>query len=233
MANIILPFYPLNQVGSYSYEPNAFKFGDEPYSYAQLQAPMRNYWQKNFQISFDFRSFYPNGLIFLAPGMKEKQKHYIALVLKDGHLLLIVRGRRREELPLHAKLNDGEWHHVTLTCVERKVTMSVEIGQTDQKTSAQMKVPKKISASNMMFVGGLPESPPKMPSELLIRLEPFKGCLRKFSIANNTQDLAKPGKHLHVGQCFPKVERGSYFPGDAYAMYSKYFLSEKLGNVLE
>ncbi|TMW53859.1 hypothetical protein DOY81_001030 [Sarcophaga bullata] len=211
------------RVGSYSYEPNAFKFGDEPYSFAQLQAPVRNYWQKNFQISFDFRSFYPNGLIFLAPGMKEKQKHYLALILKDGHLLLIVRGRRREELPLHAKLNDGEWHHVALNCQDRKVTMSVEIGRTDQKTSAQMKIPKKIAASNLVFVGGLPENPPKMPAELLMKLEPFKGCLRRFAIANSTQDLAKPGKHLHVGQCFPIVERGSFFPGDAYAVYKRNF----------
>uniref|UniRef100_A0A1B0BIW7 Laminin subunit alpha-1 n=1 Tax=Glossina palpalis gambiensis TaxID=67801 RepID=A0A1B0BIW7_9MUSC len=211
------------RVGSYSYEPNAFKFGDEPYSYAQLQGVYRNYWQKNFQISFDFRSFYPNGLIFLAPGLKEKHKHYLALVLKDGHLLLIVRGRRREELPLHAKLNDGEWHHVTLQCQDRKVTMSVEIGRTDQKTSAQMKIPKKIAASHHVLVGGLPENPPKMPTELLMKLEPFKGCLRRFLIGNSTQDLAKPGKHLHVGQCFPKVERGSYFPGDAYAVYKKNF----------
>lgn len=208
-------------MGSYSYEPNAFKFGDESYSYAQLQVPTRNFWQRNFALSFDFRSFYPNGLIFVSPGSKEKQKHYVTLLLKDGQLLLIVRGRRREELQLTAKLNDGEWHHVTLSCSERKLTMSVEIGKTDQKTSAQMKLPKKIAASNIFWVGGLPETPLKLPSELIMKIEPFKGCLRQFLINNATQDLAKPGKHLHVGQCFPKVERGSYFPGDAYAVYSK------------
>lgn len=108
-----------------------------------MSVPHRNFWQRNFRIEFDFRSFYPNGVILLAPGTKEKQKHYVSLLLKDGQLLFIVRGRRREELNLTAKLNDGEWHHVTIACQDRKVTMSVEIGSTDQKTSAQMKVPKK------------------------------------------------------------------------------------------
>jgi len=212
----------IEQVGSYSYEPNAFKFGDEPYSFAQIQTPQRNYWQRNFQLAFDFRTYYPNGLIFLVNGSEKKPKHYLTLLLKDGHLLLIVRGRRKEELQLTAKLNDGEWHHVTITCLERKVTMSVEIGQTDQKTSAQMKIPKRIVTSNTVFIGGLPEIGVKIPGELMQRLESFKGCLRKMTLAGAIQDLARPGKHRHVGQCFPKVERGSYFPGDAYAIYSKY-----------
>ncbi|XP_067621354.1 laminin subunit alpha-1 isoform X1 [Eurosta solidaginis] len=211
------------RVGSYSYEPSAFKFGDLSHSHAQLQVPQRNFWQRNFHISFGFRSFYPNGLIFLSPGTKEKHKHYVALLLKDGQLLLIVRGRRREELKLTAKLDDGEWHHVTVLCQERKITMSVEIGQTDQKTSAQMKVPRKIAATNVLYVGGLPDKQPKMPAELLQRLEAFKGCLRHMTINNSTQDLARPGKHQHVGQCFPKVEKGSYFPGDAYAIYKRNF----------
>ncbi|XP_030080568.1 laminin subunit alpha-1 [Drosophila hydei] len=211
------------RIGSYSYEPNAFKFGDELYSYSQLKLPERHFWQRNFQLSFEFRSFYPNGMLYLSPGSKEKHKHYVTLLLKDGQLVLIVRGRRREELLLTAKLNDGEWHRVTVSCHDRKVTLSVEIGRTDQKTSAQMKVPKKIGASQLMLVGGLPQAPVKVPSELYMRLEPFKGCLRRFSINNSTQDLARPGKHANVGQCFPKVERGSYFPGDAYAIYKRNF----------
>ncbi|KAH8251255.1 hypothetical protein KR032_004153 [Drosophila birchii] len=211
------------RIGSYSYEPNAFKFGDDIYSYSQLKLPERHFWQRNFHLSFDFRSFYPNGMLFLSPGSKEKPKHYVALILKDGQLVLVVRGRRREELQLTAKLNDGEWHRVTVGCQDRKVTMSVEIGRTDQKTSAQMKLPKKIGASQLLLVGGLPQAPVKVASELYVRLEPFKGCLRRVSINNSTQDLARPGKHSNVGQCFPTVERGSYFPGDAYAIYKKNF----------
>lgn len=51
------------QVGSYSYEPNAFKFGDGPYSHSVVSLP-RKLWQRNFNIQFDFRTFYPDGLLF-------------------------------------------------------------------------------------------------------------------------------------------------------------------------
>lgn len=54
-------------MGSYSYEPNAFKFGDGPHSHAIVSLPTRNLWQKNFSVLFDFRTFYPNGVLFLAP----------------------------------------------------------------------------------------------------------------------------------------------------------------------
>lgn len=169
-------------------------------------------------------------MLYLSPGSKEKPKHYVALLLKDGQLVLIVRGRRREELQLTAKLNDGEWHRVTISCHERKVTLSVEIGRTDQKTSAQMKVPKKIGSSQYLLIGGLPQSPVKVPSELYMRLEAFKGCMRHVNINNSTQDLARPGKHSNVGQCFPTVERGSFFPGDAYAIYSEFQLGKNVNN---
>lgn len=129
---------------------------------------------------------------------------------------------------LAAKLNDGFWHQVTISCQERKVTMSVEIGDTGQRTSTQMKIPKKVSASNNMFVGGIPENGVSLP----IEVEGFKGCIRKMSINNSTKDLARPGKHFNIGQCFPNVEKGSYFPGDAYATYSKYSLALKHPKIL-
>lgn len=56
----------VQQVGSYSYEPNAFKYGDKPQSYSVVTVPARNIWQRNFHIEFDFRTFYPNGILFVA-----------------------------------------------------------------------------------------------------------------------------------------------------------------------
>lgn len=57
----------------------------------------------------------------------------------------------------------------------------------------------------------------------ILKLEKFKGCIRRFTVNNVTQDLAKAGLHHSVGQCFPSVEKGTYFPGDAYAIFSKSF----------
>lgn len=54
------------QVGAYSYEPNAFKFGDRPQSHSVINIG-KHLWQTNFEIQFDFRTFYPNGLLFFVP----------------------------------------------------------------------------------------------------------------------------------------------------------------------
>ncbi|XP_055540243.1 laminin subunit alpha-1 isoform X2 [Wyeomyia smithii] len=209
-----------NRVGSYSYEPNAFKYGDKPQSHSIVNVAARHLWQRNFIIQFDFRTFYPNGLLFVALGSKEKAKHYITLSLRDGSLLLTVRGRKREQLLLPVKLNDGQWHQVSLNSVKKKATLSVQIG--DSQSLAQIKLPKKLNAANNLFVGGIPDDT-LLPKEWQTRPEEFKGCLRKFSVNNNTQDLARPGRNLNVGQCFPRIEQGSYFPGDAYAIYKRNF----------
>jgi len=51
--------------GSFSLEPGAVKFGDNPHSYVHVMFGKRHNMQKNFKMDFRFRSFYPNGLIFI------------------------------------------------------------------------------------------------------------------------------------------------------------------------
>jgi hypothetical protein len=52
----------------YSVEPGAVKFGDKPHSHVTLQKLwLRNGMPKNFSLIFDFRTHYPNGLLFLLP----------------------------------------------------------------------------------------------------------------------------------------------------------------------
>lgn len=245
-------------MGIYSYEPNAFKFGDGPHSHAVINIAARNLWQKNFNIQFDFRTFYPNGLLFIAPvniyftliinlkkiiiiyfrtythiqqGTKEKQKHFIGLILRDGQINLVIRGRKKEEFNLPKTLNDGQWHHVILNSVNKKLTIRVEIGSNGQTTMANVKLPNRINAANMMYIGGISEGTITLPTELITKLEGFKGCIRRFRVNNSTQDLARPGRHVNVGQCFPRVEKGSYFPGDAYAIYSKSTIFKLRNNV--
>lgn len=144
------------------------------------------------------------------------------MTLRDGHITLIVRGRKKQDLTLPVKVNDGQWHRLILNNHNRQAMLSVTVNHRGTN-NAQIKLPKRLNASNKIYVGGLPEDHVQLPSELIAKLEGFKGCLRRFSVNNVTQDLAKTGSHKNVGQCFPRVEKGSYFPGDAFGIYSKYF----------
>lgn len=144
------------------------------------------------------------------------------LYLRDGFLVFVIRGRKREEVSLPVKINDGLWHHVTLDSKSRVVTLSLSRnGKTPSTTISQAKVklPKKFFVSNLLFIGGLPQKPPRFHKDVISKKEDFRGCIRRFSVNAITQDLAR--KYNNLGQCFPRVEKGSYFSGDAYAEYSE------------
>lgn len=172
LITISTPITIALQAGSYSYEANAFKYGDARNSHSLVQHRTRNLWQRNLVLDFDLRTFYPDGVLVIAPGSKEKPKHYVALVLRDGMISLTIRGRRKEEKQLPVRVNDGRWHRLSLTTVDRKALLRVESGAQDDTTphqvnSVQLKLPKKISAANILFVGGVPEGNHKLPSDLV------------------------------------------------------------------
>ena len=77
-----------------------------------------------------------------------------------------------------------------------------------------------------MYVGGLAESVAGRMGSLAGDAEGFKGCIRNMNVNGRSYDLAGVHNVVHrVGQCFASVETGSYFPGDAYAIYSASFCS--------
>lgn len=123
------------------------------------------------------------------------------------------------------KLNDGQWHRITVKCVNKVLTVRIQsVGTMSLDEEKVLKMPRRISASSIMYVGGVVDNMLSFSVELTSKLEQFKGCIRRFLMNNISQDLARPGRHLAIGQCFPNVEKGSYFGGDAYAVYSMYFL---------
>ena len=53
------------KVDSYSIVPSAVKLGDFPHSHVQVTLPRRNTLNKNYTIELFFRTFYPDGLLFI------------------------------------------------------------------------------------------------------------------------------------------------------------------------
>lgn len=134
----------------------------------------------------------------------------------------MARGRKRVESTMQRKLNDGQWYRVTLNCFNKELTVRVQnYGEDSFNDEVKLKMPRRISASTMMYVGGIIDNMMSISFELTAKLEQFKGCIRRFLLNNLSQDLARPNRHFGIGQCFPRVEKGSYFAGDAYAVYSK------------
>lgn len=135
---------------------------------------------------------------------------------------MVARGRKRIETIMSRKLNDGQWHRITLKSVNKVLTIRIQSESSMNAIEEEvLKMPRRISAMNMMYVGGIVDSMLSFSAELTSKMEQFKGCIKRFLMNNISQDLARPGRHFGIGQCFPNVEKGSYFAGDAYAIYSK------------
>jgi len=203
--------------GSFSLEPGAVKFGDNPHSYVLVTFGKRHNMQKNFKMDFRFRSFYPNGLIFTLIGTRGKQNNYLMMHLYNGRVQLVLKTRKRVEISTQAVFNDGLWHKIQL--VKENKTLNFAIDSIPQE---KLNLTKKLSLGNTMYVGGIPENDIQLPDSLIVQA--FKGCMQGFSINHQEEELISEKAIRHkVGQCFPQVEKGSFFPGDAYAIYKNQF----------
>ncbi|XP_029679159.1 laminin subunit alpha-1-like [Formica exsecta] len=212
------------KVPYYSLEPGALKFGDKPHSHTQLYLNFKKFWEKKYTIEFDFRTYYPNGLLFITPGLR--LKHYLMMVIRDGQLLLLIKSKPKKEMLLKTPFNDGNWHHVVISHDERKLTLLV-----DTQTPRIIKVPRRIGLASMMYIGGLPEGGTPIPEKVVVKLETLKGCIRGLKVNGNVYDMVgSTSRAFNVGQCFPSVESGAYFQDEAYAIYQNNF---ELGAVLE
>lgn len=157
---------------------------------------------------------------FFTQGTKEKPKHFFAVILRNGQLNVIARGRKRMESILARKLNDGTWHRITLKRINKQLTIRCQSIDTNEMDEENLKMPRRISST--MYIGGIADSMLSFLVEFTSKYDQFKGCIRRFLLNNLSQDLATPGRHFAIGQCFPNVEHGSYFGGDAYAIYSEF-----------
>ncbi|XP_046413773.1 laminin subunit alpha-1-like [Neodiprion fabricii] len=213
------------KVPYYSLEPGALKFGDKPHSHTQLYLNYEKFWEKKYVIEFDFRTYYPNGLLFITPGIK--LKHYMMMVVRNGQLSLIIKtNQQKKEILFRSTFNDGNWHHVVVRHDERTLTLSV-----DSQAPQTIRIQRRIGLVTMMYMGGLPESGTPIPEQVVVKLETLKGCIKGLKVNGIIHDMVgTTSRPYNIGQCFPSVESGAYFQDDAYAIYKNNF---ELGALLE
>ncbi|KAM3959117.1 LOW QUALITY PROTEIN: wing blister [Aphomia sociella] len=197
---------------SYTLEAGALKFGDVPWSHATLRLGARS---AALLVALQFRTFDDDGVLLLVPGSKAKPKHYTALLVREGKLKLIVRGRKRREVTLPAFVADGTWRSVSVRVWRGRASLWCD-------GSADAAAAPPPAHAHRLYLGGLPPPPalPHLP-EAVRRAGGFVGCVRRVSLRGRARDVARDARALHgVGQCFPRVERAAYFAGDAYALWS-------------
>ncbi|XP_052607675.1 growth arrest-specific protein 6 [Peromyscus californicus insignis] len=167
---------------------------------------------------FDFRTFDPEGVLFFAGGRSDST--WIVLGLRAGRLELQLRyngvGRITSSGPI---INHGMWQTISVEELERNLVIKVN-------KDAVM----KIAVAGELFqlerglyhlnltVGGIPFKEHDLVQPINPRLD---GCMRSWNWLNGEdsaiQETVKANTKM---QCFSVTERGSFFPGGAFAFYS-------------
>ncbi|XP_040589528.1 growth arrest-specific protein 6 [Mesocricetus auratus] len=167
---------------------------------------------------FDFRTFDPEGVLFFAGGRSDST--WIVLGLRAGRLELQLRyngvGRITSSGPV---INHGLWQTISVEELERNLVIKVN-------KDAVM----KIAVAGELFqlerglyhlnltVGGIPFKEKDLVQPINPRLD---GCMRSWNWLNGEdsaiQETVKANTKM---QCFSVTERGSFFPGNAFAFYS-------------
>ncbi|XP_023215489.1 laminin subunit alpha-1-like [Centruroides sculpturatus] len=216
-----LPFKPSEhcaEMSSYTLEKQALQFGNKLNSYAKVFI-RRTDFGKDFNVTFDFRTFYPNGLMVLL--RNKRRNSYFAIILKRKYIIVDVRDKKHRKLKSQGFLSNGVWHNVTVTKINRNLTLSV-----DENKIFHIKVRRKLALRSPLYLGGI-------PTDLLfnhsMKSKGFKGCIRKFNINGRYVDPSVE-ESVNIGHCFSHIELGAYFGGDAYALYDNKF---NLGSSLE
>lgn len=203
----------------YRVEEKAVKVGDTSDSYIRLNREKREFSQ-NFILSFDLRTYYPNGLIFLVKGHNNKTRSHLALGLRGGRLMAELVDRKRVRLISANKeaLNDGHWHNVTLAKSEKHLSLSVDRTVLVESSKVRRKLPLK----SPVYVGGVPDFDPLNETNDLNALdltrEGFKGCLKELHINREYVDLWS-GLMDNVSACLASIEKGAHFGGRAFAIF--------------
>ncbi|XP_071547005.1 laminin subunit alpha-1-like isoform X2 [Panulirus ornatus] len=211
-------------------EYKALKFGDQLDSYVMVPLNPKTL-NKNFNVSFEFRTYYPDGLFFIASNTRKKRTQTISAQLRNGRVIVSLKKHSKKtskgtEAVSNPGLNNGQWRKVMIEKVRKRLRLFV-----DNQLVKKVKAPRKLNVGRELFLGSLPSNVAR-PNNIQ-ETETLRGCLRNLKI--NAEEFEIPNNRrrdriVGVGQCFASVQPGSYFPGDAYAIYSDDF---NVGSLLE
>ncbi|XP_050402375.1 laminin subunit alpha-1 isoform X5 [Patella vulgata] len=212
----------------------ATSFGNTDASYAQIKVQRRDI-SKSFNISFDFRTFYPDALF----GFLTNADHsdYIAAQLKDGYIHVSYIRSGPYSTSSNNKYDDGQWHSVYITKDKRDLAFIV-----DGVETRQGRIRAKLDIDAPIYIGGLPDDFEHSNTEVV--RNSLRGCMKNLIINKDQIDLADTKIISGVGQCYRDVEKGAYFTGTSWGAYSNnvrvkkdfsielYFKTQKSNGVL-
>ena len=174
-----------------------------------------------FKTKLSFRTFVPDGLLFVA--FKIDWSSYAYLQLVNGKLKFAVKGDKgSSDVTTTVALNDGQFHTVS---AEKKKQNTDGLMLTVDTTVTSVNVQKgwDIDVSvDSVYVGGITSDQVVRASSVLSHTEPFIGCMQIDQLDDDRafdllRSISSENVRLSSSGCPPAVDKGMHFRGTGYA----------------
>ncbi|XP_035223568.1 laminin subunit alpha-like, partial [Stegodyphus dumicola] len=140
-------------------------------------------------IKMQFKTYAKEGLLFLIG----KNNKFLALQMEEGHIVLKYNlGSGTAVLRSPEAYNDGKWHSLEATRVEKEAVLKVDQVEVDSGQSPGSE--SVLSFTNQIFVGGYKGR----HSYTEVTTSGFEGCIMDMQIGAELIDLTKNNKALGV-----------------------------------
>lgn len=199
-------------------EENAKTLGNSYNSFALISDSLSsvpiNSLQQRFNITFEFRTFFKDGLFGLLKNADESS--YFAAQLREGKVeAVFTLNKVKKILSSRQDLADGQWHSGQITKDLRRLRMfvdgvSVGVGTIDETLDFELP----------LFIGGLSTNE---PTKINMVMHSLRGCVRNLHLNGQPVDITDTDLISGVEHCYASVEPGVGFTKDSFGVYDHQF----------
>ncbi|XP_062614987.1 laminin subunit alpha lam-3-like [Saccostrea cucullata] len=184
--------------------------------------------QESFQISFDFRTFYDEGAVFLLTN--QNYTEYVAAQIKGGSVVVFWtnNGGKAKKFVSSKVVTDGKWHTAVISKDRRRISLKVD----DKLEMDRRKITKKLSINAPLIVGTIVDYDSVNNKDLV--KHSLRGCLRNF-IVNTRSIMIADATHVQgVTTCYINMEPGVFLEENSYGIIAnKYAVGREMKIELE
>lgn len=189
-----------------------------------------------FDVSFEFKTFSENGLLFLTVNQTVGQ--IISVELREGRIIMQVRHRwgfqeekdilRVETDPPEIKYNTGEWNSVRALWVYQRGTQTAKLivekkdFSQEKRASNGQQLSLRFNKANYQIGGVSPTFDPSKWDHVLPVIVPYVGCIRNVLVDGSSYD-PMGGHYFGVeSPCGGKHVYLTSFEGNGYAEFASH-----------
>ncbi|KAL8600730.1 hypothetical protein ACOMHN_057318 [Nucella lapillus] len=211
------PFHLMNA----GIEDNAKTLGNGETSFAKISRNIRRReLRKNFNITFEFRTFFGDGLFGLLKN--SDQSVYFGVQLRGGRMQVVYtfKGSRRE-LTSSTDLADGLWHSCQI--IKDQTQLLIVVDGVDEGSN---RIESRLEIDLPLYIGGLP---PKEELKVDVVKHSLRGCVRNLHLGDRPVDITDTDIISGVEHCYVTVQRGVGFTASSWGVYDlKFDVGDKL-----